>query len=68
MWCEYNPNPEGLIVGDCVIRAISKAMDITWDDAYMGVCMEGYSMKDLPNANRVWGRYLQRHGFKREWL
>lgn len=68
MWRQYNPNPKGLLVGDCVIRAISKALGITWEDAYMAVCMEGYAMKDLPNANRVWGHYLQEHGFQREWL
>lgn len=68
MWQEYNPNPQGLQVGDCVIRAIAKAMGMAWDDAYMAVCLEGYAMKDLPNANRVWGNYLQEHGFRREWL
>lgn len=59
MWTQYNPNPAGLLVGDCVIRAVSKAMDISWEDAYLALCLEGYSMHDLPNANRVWGHYLQ---------
>ena len=31
MWIEYNPNPLGLRVGDCVIRAISKALDMPWE-------------------------------------
>lgn len=30
MWRQYNPNPKGLLVGDCVIRAISKALGMTW--------------------------------------
>ena len=25
-------------------------------------------MKDIPSANRVWGQYLQNHGYRREWL
>lgn len=24
----YNPNPQGKLVGDCVIRALSKALDL----------------------------------------
>lgn len=28
----YNSNPERKLVGDCVIRAISKATDQTWED------------------------------------
>lgn len=27
----YNPNPQDLHVGDCVIRAVSKATDLTWE-------------------------------------
>lgn len=68
MWQQFNPNPDGLMVGDCVIRAVAGALDVTWEDAYMALCMEGYRLHDLPNADRVWGHYLQSHGFRREWL
>lgn len=68
MWQQYNPNPDGLQVGDCVIRAVTMACGMTWEDAYLALCMEGYRLHDLPNANRVWGHYLQEHGFTREWL
>lgn len=30
LWVEFNPNPHGLQVGDCVIRAVAKAMDMPW--------------------------------------
>lgn len=30
----YNPNPMSRIVGDCAVRAISKALDIDWELAY----------------------------------
>lgn len=30
----YNPNPERKLVGDCVIRAISKVTNQTWEDTY----------------------------------
>lgn len=26
----FNPNPDGIHVGDCVIRAVSKATNQTW--------------------------------------
>ena len=31
----YNPNPRGINTGDCVIRAICKAMDKTWEKVYV---------------------------------
>lgn len=33
-YINFNPNPDRKLVGDCVIRAISKAMDQSWDDTY----------------------------------
>lgn len=30
----YNSNPERKLVGDCVIRAISKVTNQTWEDTY----------------------------------
>ncbi len=66
MYVEYNPNPQQkIIVGDCVIRAISKAMGMSWKETYLELTLQGISMGDLPNANGVWGAYLQEHGFKR---
>lgn len=61
----YNSNPYGYRVGDCVVRAISKALNVPWGSAYIGLCIQGYIMGDLPSSNRVWGAYLKRHGFKR---
>lgn len=61
----YNPNPKNKIVGDCTVRAISKAMNQDWETTYTGLCVQGFIMKDMPSANRVWGAYLRKHGFKR---
>lgn len=33
MWIKFNPNPVGNHVEDCVQRAMSAALDISWDDA-----------------------------------
>jgi hypothetical protein len=65
MYCEYNPNPNGKRVGDCVIRAIAKAMNMSWDAAYASIALQGYLMKDIMSSNVVWGEYLRRHGYKR---
>lgn len=64
-WVYYNPNPYGISVGDCAIRAVAKATGETWQQAYSGLVVQGYSRGDLPNANNVWGAYLRRHGFER---
>lgn len=59
----YNPNPNGNRVGDCVVRAISKAMDCSWETAYISLCAEGMDLRDMPSANYVWGTYLLKNGF-----
>ena len=65
-WEAYNPNPYGIRVGDCVIRAICAAMDMDWDEAYTSLSLEGYVMGDMPSSNAVWGAYLKRNGFVQE--
>lgn len=62
---KYNPNPLGKMVGDCAIRAVSKAIGSDWDKAYVALCSQGYIMKDLPNADNVWTNYLKSYGFER---
>lgn len=61
----YNPSPTGARIGDCVIRAICKALDQTWEHTYVALCVQGFSMYDLPNADSVWGEYLRSQGFQR---
>lgn len=64
----YNPNPKNTRVGDCAIRAISKATGSSWMDAYIALCAEGLKYKDMPNSNHVWGMYLKDAGFKQCFL
>ena len=65
MYSAYNPNPMGARVGDCTVRAISRATGESWDTVYCGLCVEGLRLCDMPTANHVWGAYLRRHGFRR---
>lgn len=63
MYVYYNPNPEKNHVGDCVIRALTLALDMTWDDAYITLMVHAFKQKDMPSANNVWGSLLTKHGF-----
>ena len=65
MWKKYNPNPQSARVGDCVIRAISKALNQTWEETYIDLSVEGLRKADLPSANHVWTAYLLQHDYKR---
>lgn len=67
MWIEYNPNPLGRKrVGDCAVRALSKALNISWEEAYLLAVVNGIQMGDMPDGNSVWGSVLRQHGFKRK--
>lgn len=61
----YNPNPQGKKVGDCVVRAITKATHKTWVQTFAAICVQGLMMGDMPSSNAVWGSYLYDQGFDR---
>lgn len=61
----YNANPDGKNVGDCTVRAISRALNQDWETTYTGLALQGFIMRDMPSANHVWGAYLRRKGFSR---
>lgn len=66
MWIKYNPNPLGKNVGDCGIRAISKATNQDWRSSYAELSLNGAVMGDMPNANSVLGACLHKHGYRRK--
>lgn len=61
----YNPNPMSKNVGDCTVRAISRATGKSWEKTYVALALEGFLHGDMPSANSVWGAYLRRQGFFR---
>lgn len=65
MYIYYNPNPLQKRVGDCVIRAIAKLTGESWEQVYIGVCMQGYLLSDMPSANHVWGAYVKSRGYRK---
>jgi hypothetical protein len=66
MYREYNPNPTGRRVGDCAVRAISVALDVDWETAFLMLARNAYAMGDMPSADSVWGALLRQNGFYRE--
>lgn len=65
MWKMWNPNPTGRLVGDCSVRAIAKALNIDWENAFSLLAANAYAMGDMPSADSVWGSVLRQHGFYR---
>lgn len=60
-----NRNPANKLVGDCVIRAISKVLDMTWEDVAIDLSMMMVTEKDIVSSNALWGEYLALNGFRR---
>ena len=61
----WNPNPADRRVGDCAVRAVSRAICEDWEKTYTMIAMNGFSMGDMPSSNAVWGSVLRQYGFKR---
>jgi hypothetical protein len=66
MYSYFNPNPFGNRVGDCVVRALSKALNQSWEDTYIDLTIQGYLMGDLLSSNAVWHAYLKSKNFIRD--
>lgn len=65
MFQYFNPNPLQRVVGDCAVRAVSKALDIDWETAYTKIAAAGFAMGDMPSSDSVWGAVLRQNGFSR---
>ena len=56
----FNPNPCSNFIGDCVVRAVSGAMDISWNEAMDRLASVG---ETTVNAREVYPKVLEREGF-----
>lgn len=67
-WTYYNPNPvrQDGEVGDCAVRAVAKALGISWEAAHVRLSFNAYLMGDIQNSDLVWGSVLRKAGFVRE--
>ena len=63
MWTEFNNNPTGRRVGDCAVRAVSRALDVDWETAFAMIAKNAFAMGDMPSSDSVWGAVLRQNGF-----
>ena len=69
MYEYYNPNPNPNInASDCVVRAFSKAFDISWESAYVMLSAQGYQDRDIFASDRVWNNLLAEMGYERKMI
>lgn len=61
----FNPNPIGKHTGDCVIQAICKATDQTWEEVFMGLAEVSLLIYETVESNSTWDIYLRQNGFSR---
>ena len=54
MYKYFQPNPCGRSVGDCAVRAIAAAFDVSWEEAFDALTKNARAMCDLPNAGIAW--------------
>lgn len=58
----YNANPKGKFGGDCVIRAISLATGVSWENTVLGLTHLGIQMGLVCNDKHTFEKYLQDNG------
>ena len=67
MYVYFNNNPVGRsTVGDCAVRAVSKALGISWDHAHDLLADMSKQMGTIMNDNDVISAVLRMHGFYKE--
>lgn len=66
MFKYYQPNPCGRIVGDCAVRAISAALNLSWEESFDLLTKFARNMCDMPSSDEVWGAVLRANGFYKE--
>ena len=64
-WYKFNPNPVGNRTEDCAQRAISAALDVSWDTASDLIYDLAKGMGTTTHDDAAWGAVLRRAGFMR---
>lgn len=60
----FNANPAHPgNVDDCMVNAICAVFKISWEEAYMDICLEGLKHRLMPSSKTVWNSYLKSKGF-----
>ena len=64
-WVMYEPNPVRTGAIDCTVRAIAKALDVSWERAHVMLSLNSFLMGTVQVDDLVWGSILRQHGFSR---
>lgn len=68
MYKFYQPNPQEKRTDDCVIRALTKALDVDWETASIYAIIQQIRDADVYTKNYVWGNLLLRNGYTKHHL
>ena len=61
----FNPNPLHKHTGDCVIQALCKVMDLSWEEVFLGLSEVSLMIYETIKSNTTWDIYLRENGFSR---
>lgn len=64
MFIEHNQNPYGANIDDCVIRAISFALDASYQDVFDGLCELADKLGKDIDQYCVFKKFLDNHGYE----
>ena len=59
----HNANPKNRHTDDCLLRALSVALNKSWDDVLDGLVAIAHKKKTIPGVQSVYEKYLQDNGF-----
>ena len=62
----YNANPKGRLGDDCVIRAISTFLGMTWEQCYRELAEVGIKHGFVLNDPKAYVKYLELKGYKKQ--
>jgi len=65
MYRHFDNNPVRSGAIDCAVRAISKALNVTWERAHAMLAFNSFLMGTVQNDDDVIASVLRQHGFKR---
>lgn len=65
VWRYYNPNPLANRTEDCTVRALAKALNISWDEAHFLLSTASRDMGLVMHHNDAMSGVLRQNGFYR---
>lgn len=60
---KQNINPKGWKTGDCVVRALAKANNMSWESTYLMLCEVGLKKCRMPNDKQTYEALLKTYGW-----